>query len=74
MLAGGRDFATVLGARLFPLGTEGDDTLLAIDEHGRVFALDQTGEWFLGASLDEALTNLLLGRAVPKVGPDGTWS
>lgn len=68
------DFATVLGARLFPLGTEGDDTLLAIDEHGRVFALDQTGEWFLGASLDEALTNLLLGRAVPKVGPDGTWS
>jgi len=67
------DFAAVIGARLFPLGTEGDDALLAVDEHGRIFALDQAGEWFLGATIDEALTNLLLGRAVPKVGSDGTW-
>ncbi|SDY71728.1 YwqJ-like deaminase [Micromonospora pattaloongensis] len=67
------DFAAVLGARLFPLGTEEDDSILAVDEHGRVFALDQAGEWFLGATIDQALTNLLLGHAVPRVGNDGTW-
>ncbi|MEV1288699.1 SUKH-3 domain-containing protein [Micromonospora sp. NPDC049679] len=67
------DFAAVLGARLFPIGTEEDDSLLAVDEHGRVFALDQAGEWFLGVTIDEALTNLLLGRAVPRVKDDGTW-
>ncbi|MEV1288700.1 SUKH-3 domain-containing protein [Micromonospora sp. NPDC049679] len=67
------DFGTVLGARLFPIGTEEDDSVLAVDEHGRVFALDQAGEWFLGADIDEALTNLLLGRTVPRVRNDGTW-
>jgi hypothetical protein len=67
------DFGTVLGARLFPIGTEEDDSILAVDEHGRVFALDQAGEWFLGADIDEALTNLLRGRAVPKIRNDGTW-
>jgi hypothetical protein len=67
------DFAAVLSARLFPIGTEQNDSILAVDEHGRVFALDQAGEWFLGATIDEALTNLLLGRAVPRVKGDGSW-
>ncbi|MGC4894770.1 SUKH-3 domain-containing protein [Micromonospora sp. DT31] len=67
------DFAAVLGARLFPLGSERQESILAVDEHGRVFALDQAGEWFLGADIDAALTTLLLGRAPARVREDGTW-
>ncbi|MFI5485768.1 SUKH-3 domain-containing protein [Micromonospora echinaurantiaca] len=67
------DFAAVLGARLFPIGTERQDSIIAVDEHGRVFALDQAGEWFLGADVDVALTTLLLGRAPARVRDDGTW-
>ncbi|WP_435794618.1 SUKH-3 domain-containing protein [Micromonospora sediminicola] len=67
------DFGAVLGARLFPLGSERQESILAVDEHGRVFALDQAGEWFLGADVDAALTTLLLGRAAPRVRDDGTW-
>ncbi|MEU1808762.1 YwqJ-related putative deaminase [Micromonospora aurantiaca] len=67
------DFAAVLGARLFPLGSERQESILAVDEHGRVFALDQAGEWFLGADIDAALTTLLLGRAPARVRDDGTW-
>lgn len=66
-------FGSVLGVGLFPIGAEGEDSILAVDERGRVFALDQGGEWFLGADIDAALTNLLLGRAVPRVRDDGTW-
>ncbi|MCW3839783.1 SUKH-3 domain-containing protein [Micromonospora yasonensis] len=67
------DFGTVLGVRLFPLGTERGDSIIAVDEHGRIFALDQAGEWFLGADIDAALTTLLLGRAPARVRDDGTW-
>ncbi|HYN97465.1 MAG TPA: SUKH-3 domain-containing protein [Pilimelia sp.] len=68
------EFGTVLGARLFPLGAEGrGDAVLAIDELGRVFALDQAGEWFLGATIDEALTTLVIGGPAPRVRDDGTW-
>ncbi|MEV0002328.1 SUKH-3 domain-containing protein [Micromonospora sp. NPDC050980] len=67
------DFGAVLGARLFPLGSERQESVLAVDEHGRVFALDQAGEWFLGADIDAALTTLLLGRAPARVRDDGSW-
>ncbi|MFC3504554.1 SUKH-3 domain-containing protein [Micromonospora krabiensis] len=67
------DFGAVLGVRLFPLGADHGDSLFAIDEQGRVFALDQAGEWFLGADVDAALTTLLLGRAPARVRDDGTW-
>ncbi|MFE9688701.1 SUKH-3 domain-containing protein [Micromonospora sp. NPDC005806] len=67
------DFGAVLGVRLFPLGTERGDSIIAVDEHGRIFALDQAGEWFLGADVDAALTTLLLGRAPARVRDDGTW-
>ncbi|WP_229399664.1 SUKH-3 domain-containing protein [Micromonospora okii] len=67
------DFGAVLGVRLFPLGSEREETLIAIDERGRVFALDQAGEWFLGEDIDAALTTLLLGRAPARVRDDGTW-
>jgi SUKH-3 immunity protein/YwqJ-like deaminase len=68
------DLAEVIGARLFPLGSEGKgDTMLAIDEHGRVFALDQGGEWFVGGTMDAALTNLATGAPQPRIRDDGTW-
>ncbi|RKR90328.1 YwqJ-like deaminase [Micromonospora pisi] len=67
------DFGTLIGVRLFPIGTEGGDSILAVDEQGRVFALDEAGEWFLGTAIDVALTNLLLGRPAPRVRDDGTW-
>ncbi|MFI7578131.1 SUKH-3 domain-containing protein [Micromonospora sp. NPDC049497] len=67
------DFGAVLGVRLFPIGTERQDSIIAVDERGRIFALDQAGEWFLGADVDAALTTLLLGRAPARVRDDGTW-
>lgn len=66
-------FGALLGVALFPIGAEGEDSILAVDELGRVFALDQAGEWFLGQDIDEALTNLLLGLEVPRVRDDGSW-
>jgi hypothetical protein len=67
------DFGRVIGSRLFPIGTESGDSILTVDEQGRIFALDQAGEWFLGPDIDTALTTLLLGRAAPRVHDDGTW-
>ncbi|MFG3682496.1 SUKH-3 domain-containing protein [Micromonospora chalcea] len=67
------DFGSVIGVRLFPLGSERQESILAVDEHGRIFALDQAGEWFLGPDIDAALTTLLLGRAPARVRDDGTW-
>ncbi|MER6594790.1 SUKH-3 domain-containing protein [Micromonospora purpureochromogenes] len=67
------DFGAVLGVRLFPIGSERQDSILAVDEHGRIFALDQAGEWFLGDDIDAALTTLLLGLAPARVRDDGTW-
>ncbi|MEV2240066.1 SUKH-3 domain-containing protein [Micromonospora sp. NPDC049891] len=67
------DFAAVIGTRLFPLGTEGRHSIIAVDEQGRIFALDQAGEWFLGVDIDAALTTLLLGRAPARVRDDGGW-
>ncbi|MGC4791740.1 SUKH-3 domain-containing protein [Micromonospora sp. DT178] len=32
------------------------NSIFAVDERGRVFALDQAGEWFLGEDIDAALT------------------
>lgn len=67
------DFSAVLGSRLFPLGTESGDSILAVDERGRVFALDQAGEWYLGADIENAVVGLLLGRAAARVRDDGSW-
>lgn len=68
------DLSGLLGVRLFPLGVEGDgDAVLAIDEQGRVFAFDHAGDWFLGDSLDAALTTLITGTSPPRVRDNGTW-
>ncbi|MFF0294423.1 SUKH-3 domain-containing protein [Kitasatospora sp. NPDC004615] len=58
------DLGRALGTRLAPLGEElHGQALLAIDEQGRVYSLDHTGEWFLGHSVDQALATLVLGLA-----------
>jgi len=69
------EFAEVIGAPLFPIGVEAKgDALVAIDERGRVFALDQGGEWFLGETLDEGLLSLLTGDGpADRIRDDGTW-
>ncbi|MCZ7420795.1 SUKH-3 domain-containing protein [Verrucosispora sp. WMMA2121] len=68
-----RDFAAVVGTRMHPIGTESRHSIVAADELGRIFALDQAGEWFLGIDIDAALTTLLLGRAPARVRDDGGW-
>ncbi|PRY27231.1 SUKH-3 domain-containing protein [Pseudosporangium ferrugineum] len=69
------ELAEVIGAALFPLGVEAKgDAIVAIDERGRLFALDQGGEWFLGETLDEGLVSLLTGDGpAERIRDDGTW-
>lgn len=68
------DLARILGTRVFPLGVEGDaDAFLAVDEQGRVFAVDPYGEWFLGATVAEAITALVTGAQPSRLGDDGDW-
>ncbi|MGX6604699.1 SUKH-3 domain-containing protein [Micromonosporaceae bacterium Da 78-11] len=68
------EFAQVVGAPLFPIGIEGGDAVVATDERGRVFVLDQAGEWFVGETLDEALVGLLSGDGPAKrIRDDGRW-
>ncbi|MFD0264392.1 SUKH-3 domain-containing protein [Kitasatospora indigofera] len=56
------DLGRALDTKLAPLGEEMyGRALLAIDEAGRVYSLDHTGEWFLGEGVDQAVTTLLLG-------------
>ena len=50
------ELGALIGARLTPLGEEGDGTgLIAVDEHGRVFLLDHTADWYLGGTVEEAV-------------------
>ncbi|MFE6285903.1 SUKH-3 domain-containing protein [Streptomyces sp. NPDC057877] len=56
------DLGRALDTEVSPLGTETDsETLLAIDAEGRVYALDHTGDWYLGATIDQALATLVTG-------------
>ena len=66
------DLGRSIGTTLFPIGAE-DDAVLATDPAGRVFALDQAGEWFIGPDIDTALATLLHGRAPSRIRDDGTW-
>ncbi|GAA2635919.1 SUKH-3 domain-containing protein [Paractinoplanes durhamensis] len=68
------EFADVIATPVFPLAVEGGDALLVIDERGRVFALDQAGDWFVGETLDEAVTGLLTGDGpAGRLRDDGSW-
>jgi SUKH-3 immunity protein of toxin-antitoxin system len=56
------DLGKRLRTRLFPIGMEGDhDSILAVDEAGKVYAIDHTGTWLLGDSIDAALVTLVTG-------------
>jgi hypothetical protein len=56
------DLSRALDTALCPVGEEdGGPGLLAVDAEGRVYALDHTGDWYLGAGFDAALTALLTG-------------
>ncbi|MET8556773.1 SUKH-3 domain-containing protein [Streptomyces sp. NPDC004959] len=58
------DLGTALGTHLCPLGLDTTThAALAIDDEGRVYALDHTGDWYLGADIDQGLTTLLTGTA-----------
>lgn len=56
------DLGRALDTEVSPLGAETDThSLLAIDTEGRVYALDHTGDWYLGPDIDQALTGLVTG-------------
>ncbi|MGO4420001.1 SUKH-3 domain-containing protein, partial [Streptomyces sp. MCAF7] len=56
------DLGRALDTALSPLGEEaGGQALLTIDAEGRVYSLDHTGDWYLGADIDAALTALVMG-------------
>lgn len=56
------DLGKRLHTRLFPIGMEGDhDSILAVDETGKVYAIDHTGTWLLGDTIDAALITLVTG-------------
>lgn len=60
------DLGRALDVAVAPLGEEHNgQALLAIDALGRVYSLDGAGDWFLGATVDLALTALIVG--VPPV-------
>ncbi|GAA0541976.1 hypothetical protein GCM10010172_24260 [Paractinoplanes ferrugineus] len=67
------EFAQVIGARLIPIGSVNNESVLAVDERGRIFDLDQAGEWFIADSYLEALETLTLGKTTHRVRDDGTW-
>ncbi|MGA4841434.1 SUKH-3 domain-containing protein [Streptomyces sp. G45] len=56
------DLGRALGTDVAPLGEETEtQALLAIDAEGRVYSLDHSGDWYLGAHIDQALTTLIAG-------------
>lgn len=56
------DLGRALETEVCPLGEEsGGAAKLAIDAEGRVYAIDHTGDWYLGGSFDGALTTMVTG-------------
>lgn len=66
------DIGKRLQTRLFPIGMEGDhDSVLAVAESGKVYAVDHTGVWLLGDSIDAALITLITGTQPPRLDSAG---
>lgn len=66
------DVGRQLQTKLFPIGMEGDhDSILAMDEAGRVYALDHAGTWYLGETIDAAIVGLVTGVQPPRVDSHG---
>ncbi len=68
------DFGRLMSVTAVSIGTENDsDGLVVADERGRVFIVDQAGEWFIGADIDEAMVALFYGQEQRRIRDDGTW-
>ncbi len=68
------DLGRLLDTTLFPIGAEGDrESIVAIDVSGRVFALDNMGEWHLGDSIESAITTLINGIRPSRLDDRGHW-
>ena len=56
------DLGRALDTEVCPLGHEiATRALIAIDTEGRTYALDHTGDWYLGQDIDTALATLVTG-------------
>ncbi|MGC0419335.1 SUKH-3 domain-containing protein [Embleya sp. AB8] len=67
-------FGAHVGHRMAPLGILGaGEAFLLIDNTGRVFSRDHTGDWFVGIDIDAAINTLTSGTAFVRVREDGTW-
>lgn len=57
------DLGRALGTEVCPLGEEAGPpgATLAIDTEGRVYSIDHTGDWYLGADIDRAIATLVTG-------------
>ncbi|WP_240796693.1 SUKH-3 domain-containing protein [Streptomyces sp. RFCAC02] len=56
------DLGHALDTALCPLGEEaGGTALIALDREGRLYAVDHTGDWYLGPDVPAGLTTLLTG-------------
>ncbi|GAA1917499.1 SUKH-3 domain-containing protein [Streptantibioticus ferralitis] len=56
------DLGRALDTEVCPLGIESDGQAhLAIDAQGRVYAIDHTGDWYLGETFDQAAAGLVTG-------------
>ncbi|MEV4413447.1 SUKH-3 domain-containing protein [Catellatospora sp. NPDC049609] len=62
-----------LGEPVFPIG-EVRDCLgdIVVTASGRIFLIDQAGDWYLGADIDEALVTLIEGRMPRRLREDGS--
>lgn len=67
-------FGRRLGVPVFPIGQDyecgGGAVVVAAD--GRIFLIDQAGDWHLGDSVDEALMVLVEGRLPRRLREDGS--
>jgi hypothetical protein len=64
------DLGRALDTEVCPLGEEtSGQAQLAIDATGRVYALDHTGDWYLGLTIDSALSALALGLRPRRLTP-----
>jgi hypothetical protein len=64
------DLGRALDTEISPLGMEGDQqAVLAMDVEGRVYSIDHTGDWYLGADIDQALTTLVTGVQPTRLAP-----